>query len=306
MNKITILSLLLIYCIAIPVNATVSLLKAQNTNCHAYLGASFNSFKWYGKCHNGKAHGKGTAKYFNNKKLIATYSGYMNQGHSHGHGTMVWNDGEKYTGQYVNGYMSGKGTYIWPDGQKYVGQWKNDQAHGYGTLTFPDGSKNIGQFRNNEFIGNSNASNKSKVNNKKIVTYFCNRGYIYKIDNKEALQCDCDTYHLGYVDKKFPRLPPTVKLNQGSNGVTGAYIEERGLFIKKGWLRCPALHTPVSDCDIGDQIDMSGTTSYHVMPAPRYDTSFIFFNSVPKSEQSYYYDNIERVEFRASCLWTEK
>ena len=38
---------------------------------------------------------------------------------------MLWQDGRKYTGGYVNDMKSGQGTYEWLDGRKYVGAWEN-------------------------------------------------------------------------------------------------------------------------------------------------------------------------------------
>ena len=44
----------------------------------------------------------------------------------HGKGVFIWNDGEKYDGEYVCGRKEGKGVYTWSGGKKYDGQWKDD------------------------------------------------------------------------------------------------------------------------------------------------------------------------------------
>ena len=38
------------------------------------------------------------------------------------------------------------GTYVWDDGDKYLGEWNNNKIHGQGTYTFADGEKYEGEF----------------------------------------------------------------------------------------------------------------------------------------------------------------
>jgi 1-phosphatidylinositol-4-phosphate 5-kinase len=61
----------------------------------------------------------------------------------HGHGTYVWQTGDKFTGQWVNGYMHGKGTFMWADGDIFEGQWENGEMHGYGVKHMADGSTSL-------------------------------------------------------------------------------------------------------------------------------------------------------------------
>lgn len=35
----------------------------------------------------------------------------------HGHGVLVWKDGKKYEGEFVNDKREGKGTFTWADGR---------------------------------------------------------------------------------------------------------------------------------------------------------------------------------------------
>jgi hypothetical protein len=35
----------------------------------------------------------------------------------HGHGLLVWKDGKKYEGEFVNDKREGKGTFTWADGR---------------------------------------------------------------------------------------------------------------------------------------------------------------------------------------------
>ena len=36
---------------------------------------------------------------------------------------MIWADGRKYEGQYVENRKQGQGVFSWPDGRKYDGEW---------------------------------------------------------------------------------------------------------------------------------------------------------------------------------------
>lgn len=42
----------------------------------------------------------------------------------HGYGVLIWRDGKKYEGQFVNDKREGKGTFSWSDGRQYIGEWK--------------------------------------------------------------------------------------------------------------------------------------------------------------------------------------
>ena len=63
-------------------------------------------------------------------------------------GTIVYDDGAKYVGSFINGHCNGQGTYTRTDGQQYVGEFKNNKRHGYGTNSWPDGDKYEGEHKN--------------------------------------------------------------------------------------------------------------------------------------------------------------
>ena len=42
----------------------------------------------------------------------------------HGYGILIWKDGKKYEGEFINDKREGKGTFAWADGRQYVGEWK--------------------------------------------------------------------------------------------------------------------------------------------------------------------------------------
>ena len=106
-----------------------------------------------------------------------TYTGYLDDGIPNGVGTMVWDNGNYYKGDWVNGSIEGYGTFIWNSGDYYEGNWvngtmegygtfiwaasnnrytgyfRNGLLDGYGTYTYPDGRTSTGQWRDNEFVG---------------------------------------------------------------------------------------------------------------------------------------------------------
>ena len=54
----------------------------------------------------------------------------------------------KYKGDVVIGKPHGVGTLVYPDGNKYVGEWINGLFHGQGIYTVAsDGNSYIGEFR---------------------------------------------------------------------------------------------------------------------------------------------------------------
>jgi hypothetical protein len=92
-----------------------------------------------------------------------------------GKGTLVFDTGHKYTGEFKDGVRQGdgillmpggrkivgvwednqikSGTYTEPDGTVYEGQWMFRERNGQGTLTFPDGRKYSGEFKSDQRHG---------------------------------------------------------------------------------------------------------------------------------------------------------
>ena len=42
----------------------------------------------------------------------------------HGYGILIWKDGKKYEGEFVNDKREGRGSFTWADGRQYIGEWK--------------------------------------------------------------------------------------------------------------------------------------------------------------------------------------
>ena len=64
------------------------------------------------------------------------------------HGSIVYDDGTQYTGEWVNGWRHGRGWCKWKDGRGYAGQWIRGQPEGPGKFTWPDGSWYHGEVVN--------------------------------------------------------------------------------------------------------------------------------------------------------------
>lgn len=43
----------------------------------------------------------------------------------HGQGVLIWRDGKRYEGQFVNDKREGRGVFRWKDGRVYDGMWKD-------------------------------------------------------------------------------------------------------------------------------------------------------------------------------------
>jgi radial spoke head protein 1 len=46
---------------------------------------------------------------------------------------MVYPDGGKYAGAFVDGKRHGHGVYYYPNGDRFSGAWERDNKHGQGT-----------------------------------------------------------------------------------------------------------------------------------------------------------------------------
>ena len=63
-----------------------------------------------------------------------------------GLGILIWADGSKYQGQFVQGQMQGLGRMIQANGSVYQGQWKNGMANGRGVFIDSKGSTYEGDW----------------------------------------------------------------------------------------------------------------------------------------------------------------
>ena len=73
-----------------------------------------------------------------------------------GYGVYVWDNGERYEGNWANGKRNGQGTNVYKNGSMFTGIWKDDQQHGYGTFTYikeSDFDKYMGDYISHKATG---------------------------------------------------------------------------------------------------------------------------------------------------------
>jgi hypothetical protein len=64
------------------------------------------------------------------------YSGTVNAADEyHGHGHLIYLNGDEYTGNFQDSLRSGQGTMTYANNDTYTGAWANNQPHGHGTHT---------------------------------------------------------------------------------------------------------------------------------------------------------------------------
>ena len=59
----------------------------------------------------------------------------------------VFENGDKYIGEWKNHQYDGNGIYIYSNGEKYVGEFKKNKSDGYGTYNYKNGDLYVGEFR---------------------------------------------------------------------------------------------------------------------------------------------------------------
>lgn len=94
---------------------------------------------------------RGTKIYLDKK----TYNGQIwpEVDKPHGKGTMTWDNGDVYDGQWRYGKMSGRGTITWYDGTSYTGNWRSDKRNGFGTMKYKNGKIAKGNWLDDGPIG---------------------------------------------------------------------------------------------------------------------------------------------------------
>lgn len=75
------------------------------------------------------------------------YNGSLVAHKMNGKGTLVFENGDTYEGEFKNGIFHGRGTYTSASGWKYVGQFKNGYADGQGKLTTEGQATYEGRFK---------------------------------------------------------------------------------------------------------------------------------------------------------------
>jgi hypothetical protein len=64
-----------------------------------------------------------------------------------GMGIFTWPKEKVYEGEWINNMMHGKGSLKFEDGKNFVGEFEEDLMSGYGVFTWPDGRKHEGFWK---------------------------------------------------------------------------------------------------------------------------------------------------------------
>ena len=80
------------------------------------------------------------------RKELRGKGGYNAQGEPEGRGTMVYEEGGMYEGQWLAGVRHGQGKNTSATGNVYEGEFVKDRRHGHGKYIFADGEAYEGEF----------------------------------------------------------------------------------------------------------------------------------------------------------------
>jgi hypothetical protein len=74
-----------------------------------------------------------------------------------GFGVLIFDGGNRYSGEFFQGQRTGEGTCYYKDGSKYKGEWLQGVPHGTGTKSFKNGNEVSGIWKNGRLeVGQSN------------------------------------------------------------------------------------------------------------------------------------------------------
>ena len=97
----------------------------------------------------GLPHGRGTMHYESGR----VYSGEWVSGQWNGQGELLNPNGDTYKGQFVFDARHGKGVYRWDNGDYYEGLFREDKRNGQGRFLFHNGNDYTGEFNDGMFDG---------------------------------------------------------------------------------------------------------------------------------------------------------
>ncbi len=97
----------------------------------------------------GEPHGRGSITWENGGK----YDGQWVDGKANGIGIMHYGNGDKYEGGWKDGCRCGQGTHHFKDGGVYEGQWCNAAPDGQGKMTLKNGSHYEGTWKDGKWHG---------------------------------------------------------------------------------------------------------------------------------------------------------
>jgi hypothetical protein len=101
---------------------------------------------WDGECNGKLMNGFGILYGFKNEEQLFNFEGHIQQGLLNGEGAITWDNGNTYTGEWVDGFFNGQGTFTWANGNKYTGKWVDGLKNGQGTFIWTNGDTYAGQW----------------------------------------------------------------------------------------------------------------------------------------------------------------
>ena len=127
------------------------------------------------------------------------YEGDFINGMFHGKGIFIWAKGDRYDGDFFLNKRTGKGIYLWASGESYEGDFVDGKLDGWGIYTWPDGAYYEGEFINNErgngiYVWSMDDQAKGKVKNDKFGGRFI---FLWPKKNREL-----SDYFLGKLHAK--------------------------------------------------------------------------------------------------------
>ena len=164
---------------------------------------------------------------------------------SNGQGTYIYNNGDKYVGEFKDDLFNGQGTFTWANGDKYVGEFKDDLFNGQGTQTWANGDKYVGEFKDDLFNGQAT---KTWANGHKYVGE-------YKDDSKHGQ----GTYTWPSGQKYVGEWKDNLEHGQGT------FTHPEGSLIKGNWINgdcvgCKIIATKKTN-DIKNEVSSSRLNS---------------------------------------------
>jgi hypothetical protein len=81
------------------------------------------SIKWEGPCVEGLAHGRGRLHWYSGGQLIETDQGEYIKGKLNGYAVLIFTDGQRFEGNFVDQLPHGQGTLRTAQGEVFSGQW---------------------------------------------------------------------------------------------------------------------------------------------------------------------------------------
>ena len=94
-----------------------------------------------------------TYVYAGKHNFPGVFTGMKRNGQRCGYGTMLFDDGGSYYGEWLDNEKTGYGLRYFPDNSHYLGTFENGNKEGRGTLTRPDGSQKTGKWHKDQFAG---------------------------------------------------------------------------------------------------------------------------------------------------------